>query len=147
MTLPFQTRAYETWAPVLGRVLFGVIFLMAASSKIPGTESFAAQVAMTDAAGVPLATAAVVIAGLLEALGGVALIIGWNARLFSFLLAALMVILTGVFHTSFENPAAVGNFMTHVAMIAGLLYVSVYGAQNAAVKACPLPQGVTKTTA
>lgn len=146
MTLPFLSRPYETWAPVAGRMLFGFIFLMAASSKIPGTESFALQVAMTGAMGVPFAYIAVVLAFLLEAVGGLALVLGWNTRLFAFLLTILMVILTGVFHSSFTDPMTVANFMTHVGMIAGLLYVSTYGAQKVALATCPLPQELTKKT-
>lgn len=144
MTLPFQTRAYETWAPVLGRVLLAGGFLMGASMKIPGTESFAMEVAMTAAVGVPFAYVAVILAGILELVAGVAIIVGWNARFFAFLLMLFTILLTALFHMSFADPMAIGIFMGHLYLIGGLLYVSVYGAQGMAVKACPLPQGLSK---
>ncbi len=147
MTLPFQTRAYETWAPVVARLLLAGGFLMGASMKIPGTESFAMEVAMTAAVGVPFAYVAVILAGILELVGAIALIIGWNARLFAFLLMLFTILLTVLFHLNFADPMAIGIFMGHIYLIGGLLYVSVYGAQSVAVKTCPLPQGMTKAGA
>jgi len=144
MALPFQSRAYETWAPVVGRILLAVGFLIGASMKIPGTESFTMEVGMTAAAGVPFAYLAVILAGILEVVAGVAIIIGWNTRLFAFLLTLFTILLTALFHMSFADPMAFGIFMGHLYLIGGLLYLSVYGAQNMAVKTCPLPQGMTK---
>lgn len=145
MTLPFQARAYEKWAPFLGRVLFAALFLMAASGKIPGTPMYAMEVGMTAAAGVPFPEIAVFLALIVEGVGGLMLLFGWNARLAAFVLGLLTALLTAVFHMSFAGPAEIGQFISHLGLIAGLLYVSVYGAQSVAVKTCPLPQGMSKS--
>ena len=51
MSLPFlRSRAYESWAPFLARVIFGIQFLMGAAFKIPGTAGFTAEAGMTAAA-------------------------------------------------------------------------------------------------
>ena len=145
MTLPYQTRAYETWAPFVARVLFAGAFLMGAAFKIPGTEGFGMEAAMTAAAGFPFATVAVFLAFLLEVVGGIALLIGWKTRLFAFILALFVALLAVVFYRDFSDPMTMGMFVSHLTFIAGLLYVSVYGAQHVAVKACPLPKDLVRT--
>jgi putative oxidoreductase len=145
MTLPFQARAYEKWAPVLGRVLLAVAFLVGAAFKIPGTEGFAMEVGMTAAVGVPFASVAVFLAFILEVVGGVALIVGWNTRLFAFVLGLFTALLTALFHMDFSNPMNIGMFLSHLSLMGGLLYLSVYGAQSVAAKTCPLPQGMSKS--
>jgi putative oxidoreductase len=140
MNLPNYSKAYEQWAPVVGRVLFGGLFLLGASLKIPGTASFAGEVAMTASAGVPFATIAVLLALVIELVGGIALIIGWNARIAAFVLAPFTLILTLIFHSNLADPNQAGMFTLHLTLIAGLLYTSVYGAQHAAVSKDALPQ-------
>ena len=73
------------WAALLLRVTMGVYFLIHAGLKlfgfgIAGTEGFFASL------GLPAWFAVLIIA--LEVVGGVALILGWNARVFALLLAA-----------------------------------------------------------
>ena len=130
----WQSRAYENWAPVLGRVLMGGLFLFAATMKIPGTATFAMEVGMTAAAGVPFASVAVTLALILEVVGGLALILGWKTRFFAFLLTLFVALLTVLFHMNFgADPMAVGMFVNHLGLLAGLLYISVYGARHCAV--------------
>lgn len=144
MKLPPFTHWYERWIPVIARVLLGLVFLMSAFYKIPGTESFAMEVGMTGAAGVPLPMIAVLLAFLLEASGGIALVIGWHARTFAFPLAMFSLLLGFVFYHNVADQATMGMFISCVTLMAGLLYVSVYGAQHAAVKKDCLPDGLTR---
>lgn len=145
MALPHQTRAYETWAPVIGRILIAGAFLMGAAFKIPGTEGFTNEVAMSVAAGIPFATVAVFLAFILEVVAGVSLIIGWNTRLMAFLLTLFTLLLIFFFYRDISDPMKMGMLVSHLNLIAGLLYISVYGAQRMAVKTCPLPQGMMKS--
>lgn len=144
MTLPFLTRPYETWAPVAGRILIASAFIIGALFKIPGTEGYAMEVAMSAAAGIPFASVAVFLAFILEVVAGVSIIIGWKTRLMSFVLMLFTILLTVIFHMGFADPMAFGMFVSHLNLIGALLYLSVYGAQNVAVKKCPLPQGLTR---
>ncbi|MBP9816522.1 MAG: DoxX family protein [Candidatus Pacebacteria bacterium] len=145
MTLPFLTRPYETWAPFVGRLLMGAVFLVGASFKIPGTEGFTAEVGMAAAAGVPIATVAVFLAFILEVVAGVSIIVGWQTRLWAFLLMLFTVLLTAIFYRNLSDMMVFGMFMSHLGLIAGLLFISTYGAQSKAVTTCPLPQGMTKS--
>jgi len=133
--MPPFNRSYENWAPVVARVILGAAFLYSAVWKIPGTEMFTMQVATTAATWWPLATLSVFLAFILEAVGGLALIIGWKSRLFAFLLAGFVAILTIVFHwPDWSDPMSIGTLTNHLVFIAGLLYVSVYGAKHFALK-------------
>lgn len=143
MTLPPFTHWYEHWIPVIARVLFGLVFLMSAFYKIPGTASFGMEVGMTGAAGVPFPMIAVLLAFLLEAVGGIALVIGWHVRTFAFPLAMFVLLLGLVFYHNLADQATMGQFISCLTFMAGLLYVSVYGAQHAAVKKDCLPHGQT----
>ena len=80
MQLPHFSSAYETWAPTIVRIISGLVFLMSAYYKIPGTEMFNMQVEMSGAVGIPFPYVAVLLAFVLEVVGGVALVIGWHAR-------------------------------------------------------------------
>lgn len=131
--LPHNATWYRNWAPVLARLIFGATFLMGAYYKIPSTESFQMEVAMSAAAGIPLATIAVPLAFLLELFGGLALIFGIGTRLAAFLLTPFVLLIALFFFRDWSNQAMFAEFMSCMTLIAGLLYVSVYGARTAAV--------------
>jgi len=127
-------KTYENWAPVVGRVFLAAVFLVGAVFKIPGTKSLAGEVAFTAKAGVPLAPLAVFLAFLLELFAGIALVVGWKTRPVAFILALYTALLTLIFHFHFSTPMALDEFMSHLGLIGGLLYISVYGARHAAVE-------------
>ncbi|MDB5245098.1 MAG: DoxX family protein [Parcubacteria group bacterium] len=128
------SRAYERWAPLVARVLFGGTFLMGAAFKIPGTQGFVMESGMTAAMGLPYASIFVAFAFLVEVLGGLAIILGWHARAAALVLAVFTLALALIFYTNFSDQMVMGEFISHLGLIAGLLYVSVYGAQTVAVR-------------
>lgn len=146
MTLPHLTPAYERFAPVVARVLFGLIFLQGAFYKIPGTEMFSLQVAASEAAGIPFAAIAVTLAFVLEVVAGLALVIGWKTRTAAAALVVFVALIAFFFGRNLADQMQMMTFFSCLQLIAGLLYVSVYGAQHLAVKTCPLPQGLTKSS-
>jgi len=125
-------------------VLFGAMFLHSAYYKIPGTETFAGQVEMSAAVGIPFAMIAVTLAFILEVVAGIALIIGWKTRTFAALLILFVILIAFFFGRNLADMTQMMTFFGCLQIIAGLLYVSVYGAQHAAVAACPLPSELTK---
>lgn len=133
MILPHRMRAWEQWAPVVARVLLGAQFVFAASGKVPLTHGFVFSAGYAASHGVPFAPAAIVLAFLLEFVAGVALLIGWHARLAAFVLAPYILALAVIFYHNFSDPISFGFFISHISLIAALLYVSVYGAKHAAV--------------
>ena len=112
----------EKLADLTGRILIGSIFLHAGLSKI-GT--YAATQAYMSAAGVPGALLAAVIA--LEALGGMALIVGYRTRIVALAIAAFTLLAGFVFHRA-PDPMQQVLFLKNLAIAGGLLIVATRGA-------------------
>jgi putative oxidoreductase len=122
---------YQAWAPFIARIIIGVQFLIGAYFKIIW---HAAEVGQTAAAGVPLPEIAVWAAFILEVIAGVALIVGWRVREVAAILAAYVLLLALIFYRNVADPMIMGQFISHLAFIAGLLYLSVYGARSFALR-------------
>ena len=144
MISPQYNLNYEHWAPVFGRVLFALLFLAGALLKIPFTAGFAIESGMTAAHHVPLPAVAVFIRFVIELVAAAALIVGYRTRMVAFWLMLYSILLTLIFHSGFESPEALGQFISQLGLIAGLLYLSVYGAQYAGRERDVLPHGVLR---
>lgn len=147
MPLPHYSIAYERWAPVVVRVLFGLVFLMSAYFKIPGTESFMMQVEMSAAVGIPFAYLAVLLAFILEVVGGAALVVGYHTRTAAAALAVFVLLIAAFFYRDLSDQVTFGYFMSCLTQAGGLIYVSVYGTQYRAIKRDPLPRVEPPATA
>jgi putative oxidoreductase len=109
----------------LGRVLLSAIFIWAGFGKIgdpTGTMHYIAS------AGMPVPSAAYVVAVIVELGGGLALLLGWQARAVAAALAIFCVVTAAVFHSHFADHMMLIQFMKNVAMAGGLLQVTAYGA-------------------
>lgn len=134
-----ESRSFELWAPVLGRVLIAALFIMGGVGKI---MDFAGSVGYAQAFNVPFPEVAIVIAIIVELGGGLMLLFGFWTRLAAFVIAAFLVVVTLIFHTNFADPNQMIQFLKNFAIIGGLLYASVYGAHKAALKKCSMPHNV-----
>jgi putative oxidoreductase len=133
---------------LVGRVLLGVLFLVAGIRK---TMGFAASVAYMTKAGLPMADQLLVLAVILEIGGGLLLILGWKTRWVAIALLIFVAIVTPIFHAfwTFEPPQLanqLNHMLKNLAIIGGLLYVVVHGAGAFSVDArstrlSPLPSG------
>jgi len=98
-----MNRLTDLFAPVVGRILVGGYFLWSAVG-----------VAL-DSTGITVLSAIFV---LIEALGGIALIVGFKTRVVALILALFTLIVMFMdAHFMFAN----------IAIIGGLLYISAYG--------------------
>lgn len=134
-----ESRSYELWAPVLGRVLIAALFIMGGIGKImdfPGSVGYAATF------NVPYPEIAIIIAIIIELGGGLLLLFGVWTRFAAFKIAGFLVIVTLIFHNNFADPNQMIQFLKNFAIIGGLLYLSVHGAHKAALKKCPMPHNV-----
>jgi len=109
-------------ATLLGRVLMSIIFIMAGINKIGGYEGTQGYM---EAMGVPGMLLPVVI--LLEIGAGAALLIGWKARIFAFLLAGFTLLSAILFHNNFGDQMQMILFMKNLAISGGLLFVVAFG--------------------
>jgi putative oxidoreductase len=119
-------------APLLvlaGRAAFAAIFLFAATGHFsPETIAFAEQ------AGVPLASIAVPLSGVLALIGGLSVLLGYRARVGAWLLILFMVPVTVSMHAfwSVDDPMArrmeMVMFMKNLAIVGGAVFIAHFGA-------------------
>lgn len=121
------------WILLVGRVLVGMLFVVSGWEKLADINGTAAFMAST---GMPLATAwMAVMAGAIELLGGLALLVGWKAREAAGLLAVFLLVVTYFIHLAPAWNMAEGmartTEMMHVrlnlALLGGLLAMYVAG--------------------
>ncbi len=117
-------------APVvlLGRLLFVLIFLMAGLSHFSGqTIAFAAS------QGVPLASIAVPLSGVIALVGALSILLGYRAKIGAWLIAFFLVAVTpmhkfwGIADPMMHQMQMV-MFMKNLAMLGGALLISQFGA-------------------
>ncbi|MDQ2091618.1 DoxX family protein [Marimonas arenosa] len=121
---------FQTYAAPVGRLFLAFIFIMAGAQKIAGYEGTQGYMEMM---GVPGALLPLVI--LTELGGGIALLLGWQARLVAFLLAGFTLLSGLIFHylpslgmEGMEAQMQMISFMKNVSIAGGMLMVVALGA-------------------
>lgn len=124
------------YAAPLGRVLLSLMFITSGIQKITGYSGTQGYMEMM---GVPGALLPLVI--LVEVVGGIALLVGWQARLSAFLLAGFSIVSGFLFHylpsLGMEGMEAQGqmiSFMKNVTIAGGMLMVVAFGAGAVSVE-------------
>lgn len=110
-------------ANLLGRILIAAIFLISGLGKITG---YAGTQGYMEAMGVPGALLPLVIA--LEVLGALAIIVGWQTRLFAFLLAGFTLLSAFIFHRALGDQMQSILFLKNLAIAGGFLFLLAHGA-------------------
>ncbi|MFW5452529.1 DoxX family protein [Thioalkalivibrio sulfidiphilus] len=116
-------NALNPVSTLVGRILLGVMFLLAGLDKIGGFEGTQGYM---QAMGVPGMLLPLVI--LLEVGAGLALILGLWTRWAAILLAGFTLLANLIFHLDFSQAMQQILFMKNLAIIGGLLYVFAHGA-------------------
>jgi putative oxidoreductase len=114
---------------LLGRLLFALIFLLAAPSH------FSQQtIAFATSQGVPLAHLAVPASGILALLGGLSILLGYRAKFGAWLIVLFLLPVTFMMHKfwGISDPVAahtqMAMFMKNIALIGSSLLISQFGA-------------------
>jgi len=113
----------------LGRLLFAVIFVMA------GANHFNKQtIGYAASQGVPLASIAVPLSGVLAIVGGLSILLGYRAKLGAWLIVLFLIPVTLMMHKfwTVSDPMMAQiqmvMFMKNVSMLGGALLISHFGA-------------------
>jgi len=122
---------------LLGRILLGSIFVLSGWGKLMGLAAFTASLARS---GVPAPQALAVVGACVEFFGGLAVVLGLWAHLAALLMVAFVVVATLISHRFWEFEGAQRamqqtNFMKNVAIIGGLLVLSLAGGGRLALDA------------
>jgi putative oxidoreductase len=114
---------------LLGRLLFALIFLMA------GPRHFlSAAAAFAASQGVPLASIAVPISGVLAIAGGLSILLGYRAKLGAWMIVLFLVCVTPMMHNFWAakdpmmHQMQIVMFMKNLSMLGGALIISQLGA-------------------
>ena len=112
-----------------GRLLFSLIFIFG------GLNHFSHQtIGYAAAQGVPLASIAVPLSGVLSIAGGLSILLGYNARIGAWLIALFLVAVTPMMHNfwAVKDPMMAQMqmimFLKNLSMLGGALLVSQLGA-------------------
>lgn len=126
-----SARANE-WTRLLvpaGRALFAAIFLV----SVPGLFN-GAGVGYATQAGVPYPNILVPLAGVLAALGGLSILLGFHARAGAWLLIAFLIPVTYFMHAFWtvsdpvQRLAQQANFVKNISLLGGALLIAYWGA-------------------
>ena len=115
-------KLQELSAPI-GRLLLSMIFIFSGFTKITG---YAATQGYMEAMGVPGMLLPLVIA--VELLGGIAILLGFKARLVAILMAGFSVVSALLFHQFWIDESQMNPFMKNIAMAGGFLMIFAHGA-------------------
>ncbi|MES0328246.1 MAG: DoxX family protein, partial [Gammaproteobacteria bacterium] len=113
----------DKFIEVIGRILLGLIFVMAGFSKIGA--AYAGTAAYMDSMGVPGALLPLVI--ILEIAGGLMVIAGFKVSWAAYALAAFALIAGIIFHADFADQMQSILFMKNLAITGGLLLLAIHG--------------------
>jgi len=113
----------QNFSAPIGRVFLAAIFIMSGISKI---TNYAGTQGYMEAMGVPGVMLPLVIA--LEVLGGIAIVIGFKARLLAFLMAGFSAVSAILFHADFADQTQMTMFMKNIAIAGGFLMIVAHGA-------------------
>lgn len=124
-----HTTPFENALTLAGRALLALLFVPAALMKITGFEGTAGYIASV---GLPLPALGVVIAIVIEGLGGLALLAGFKTRIAALALAIFTLVATFFFHNYWAMPAEAQMmqqlmFFKNLAVIGGLLAFAAFG--------------------
>ena len=122
---------------LVARILLAAIFISAGLSKLGGFDGTVGYIASK---GLPLPGLIAVLTIAVEVLGGIAIVIGYKARVAGLLLAIFTLLAGFIFHNFWAIPADqayIQNimFMKNLSMAGGLLLLTVFGAGGYSIDA------------
>lgn len=111
-----------------GRIMLASIFLLSGVGKISdpaGTMGYMQMMGVPTILFWPTAA--------LELLGGLAIVVGFQTRLISYLLAAFCLVTALIFHRNFGDQMQMIMFLKNVSIAGGFLLLASSGATSMAV--------------
>jgi putative oxidoreductase len=110
---------------LVGRVLLSILFILSGFAKltaISGTAQWFGSI------GLPLPTAVAVIAGLIEFLGGLAILVGFKTRIVAVVMAIFTLAATAIAHLDFSDQMQLLMLQKNLGLTGGFVLLAVLGA-------------------
>jgi putative oxidoreductase len=118
----------ENLSAPLGRLLISLMFLMSGLNK---AGNYSNTSGWMESMGVSGSLLPLVI--LLEIIGALAIILGWQTKIAAFLLAGFCLVSALIFHSDLSNQVEMIMFMKNIAIAGGFLFLVAGGAGNYAL--------------
>ena len=115
----------KTWLTPLGRLLLASLFVWAGFGKLMNPGGTAQYFASLN---VPVPNIAVWVVMIIELVGGLMLLVGFQARWVALALAVFCLITGFAIHLPGGDLPNMINFYKNLSITGGLLYVAAYGA-------------------
>jgi putative oxidoreductase len=113
------------YLPFAGRAIIGAVFLMSGLSKL---TAYGATTALIATVGLPVPPLAWLVAVVVEAGGGLLLLLGFRTRAVALVLAAFVVATAVFFHRNFADQNQMIHFLKNLIIVGGLLQIAHFGA-------------------
>ncbi|TGQ73334.1 DoxX family protein [Mesorhizobium sp. M00.F.Ca.ET.186.01.1.1] len=110
---------------LLGRILLAVIFLLSGFGKLTAISGTAAYF---GGIGLPVPTVTAVVVGLIELLGGLAILVGFQTRIAAWVLAIFTIATGLVAHTGWADQMQMIQFLKNLAITGGFILLASSGA-------------------
>jgi putative oxidoreductase len=117
-------------AILVGRVLLSILFILSGFAKltaISGTAGWFASI------GLPFPTLTTVVVGLVELLGGLAILVGFKTRIAAILLAVFTLAATAIAHLDFADQMQVLMLQKNLGLVGGFLLLAAVGAGSISI--------------
>ncbi len=117
---------------LVGRVLLSILFIFAGFGKL---SAISATAAWFGSIGLPVPTVTTVVVGLVELLGGLAILVGFQTRIAAIVVALFTLAATAVAHLDFTDAMQVLAMQKNLAITGGLVLLATVGAGALSVDA------------
>lgn len=115
-----------------GRLLLALMFILSGLGKLAAPEATQGYIASV---GLPLPMLSYLLAIVVEVGGGILLVIGYQTRIFSLVLAAFTFATALFFHRNFADQNQMIHFLKNISIVGGLLQVAAFGAGSLSIDA------------
>ncbi|MGX5843138.1 DoxX family protein [Mesorhizobium sp. ArgA1] len=119
------TASNSSTTILLGRVLLAAIFLLSGFGKL---TAIAGTAGYFGSLGLPLPTVTAIVVGLIELVGGLAILVGFQTRIVAWVLAIFTVATGLVAHMNWADQMQMINFLKNLAITGGFLVLASSGA-------------------
>jgi putative oxidoreductase len=124
-----MSESSNSFTPLAGRILISVMFLVSGFFKIGG---YAQIVGYATSKGLPMAGVAIACAAVLEIVGGLAILAGFQTKIAAWLLFLYLIPVTFYFHNfwamqGMEQQDNMIHLLKNVAIMGGLVILAANG--------------------
>ena len=122
-----STAAAAGNSPVIlvARILISILFILAGFGKL---TAISATAGWFGSIGLPMPTVTTVVVGLVELLGGISVLVGFQTRIAAIVLAVFTLAATAVAHLDFSQAGNALMLQKNLGITGGLLLLAVLGA-------------------